>query len=302
MNNWTPEQSLRDEPYRVLLERGEFIDIGRNARHVPYKIYYPIDHDLDKIPVIIWSHGFGGNRDGAAFISRFLAGQGYILIHLTHIGTDSSLWEGKDGHAWDILQKIKISRQTSLDRMNDVPFVLDQLPIFAKGNPEIGKYMDLEHIGMSGHSFGSITTQVMAGMKFPNHDNELIDMRDQRITCGILYSPTPISHLTDASPSEVYGSISAPLLHMTGTDDDSPIEGYDYNFRLVIHEHAGHEEQYLQVLEDGDHMVYNGTRGKLARNPKRDEHEEDIKLAAFAFWEAYLKSNKSAKAWLKDNH
>ncbi len=302
MNDWSPEQAVRAEPYKVLLKRGEFIDLARDGRHVPYKIYYPTEHNLNNIPVILWSHGFGGNRDGASFISRFLAGQGYIIIHITHIGTDSSLWEGKKGHPWDILQKVKISRETTLNRMLDIPFILDQLPIFAKENPEIGKYMDLKHIGMSGHSFGSMTTQVMAGMKFPNHENELIDMQDERICCGILYSPTPISHLTNEIDSKIYGSINIPLFHMTGTDDASPLGGYDYNFRLVIHQNAGHKNQYLQILDDGDHMIYNGTRGKLGNNPKREEHEEKIKNASFAFWEAFLKNNKDAKTWLENTY
>ncbi len=299
MSIWTPETVVREEPYRVLLKRGEFIDSARDDRVVPYKIYYPDGHDLDSIPVVIWSHGFGGNRDGAAFISRFLAGQGYILVHITHIGTDSSLWEGKGGHAWDVLQKATISRKTTLSRMYDVPFVLDQLTGWGQENPEIGRYMDMTRIGMSGHSFGAMTTQVMAGMMFPNMDRQLTSLRDARISCGITYSPVPIAHLTDAPPKDIYGTIDIPMLHMTGTDDASPLEDYGYEHRLIVREHASHPEQYLQVLEDGDHMVYNGTRGKLAKNPKRDEHEEEIKHAALAFWDAYLKSDSGAKEWLE---
>ncbi len=298
MSIWTPENALIKEPHRVLLKRGEFIDSARAGRVVPYKIYYPVDHDLDKMPVILWSHGFGGNRDGASFISRFLAGQGYIIVHITHIGTDSSLWEGKGGHAWDILQKVKISRETTLDRMVDVPFVLDQLEIMAREDKDFGSYMDMDSIAMSGHSFGAMTTQVMAGMKFPDINNELIDMRDGRIKCGILYSPVPIAHLTDASHSEIYSSIDIPLFHMTGTDDASPLEGYGYEYRLVIHEHADHPEQYLQVLDGGDHMVYNGTRGKLAVNPKREEHEQAINCAVYAFCRTHLHDDADAKAWL----
>ncbi len=302
MTDWTPELSLRKEPCRVLLKRGEFIDIARGGRVVPYKIYYPTDHGIDKIPVILWSHGFGGNRDGASFLSRFFAEQGYIIVHITHAGTDSSLWEGKGGHAWDILQKARISRDDTLNRMYDVPFVLDQLVIWAKDNPEIGEYMDMSRICMSGHSFGAMTTQVMSGMKFPDHNNVLMDLRDKRITCGILYSPVPIDHLSNADPKDLYGSIDIPLFHMTGTDDASPLDGYGYEHRLVIYEHSNHPEKYLQVLDDGDHMVYNGTRGKLAQNPKREEHEEKIKLAAFAFLESYLKGSGGAKEWLRSRY
>ena len=301
MSDWSPEQALDMEPYRVLLKRGEFVDPTRDNRVVPYKIYYPIDHDLENIPVILWSHGFGGNRDGASFISRYLAERGYILVHMTHIGTDSSLWEGKSAHPWDVLQEVKITRETTLNRMYDVPFVMDELEMLKREEPELS-HMDFKRIGMSGHSFGAMTAQVMAGMLFPNHDQELMNMRDERISCGILYSPTPISHLTDAAASTVYGSIDIPLLHMTGTDDDAPLEDYGYDYRLMIHEHAGHPEQYKHILEDGDHMIYNGTRGKLAVNPKRNEHENEIKFMAHAFWDAYLKDDGRAREWLKKHH
>lgn len=302
MSLWTPQSSLRSEPYRVLLKRGEWIDDTRDGRVIPFKIYHPVGDDLEKNPIIFWSHGFGGNRDGASFISRYLAGQGYTLVHLTHIGTDSSLWEGKEGHPWDILRKAKISRETTVNRMIDVPFALDQLEAWAKDNPDVGQYMDFGRIGMSGHSFGAMTTQVIAGMNFPKVEGALHDMSDPRFHAGILYSPVPIGHLTDAAPQDIYGSIRLPLLHMTGTDDSSPLEGYEYDYRLVVKDHAGHPEQYLQVLEGGDHMVYNGTRGKLADNPLREQHEQEILDASFAFWQAYLKDDDAARDWLKSQY
>ena len=302
MSNWTPETAALETPYRVLLKRGEFIDFDRDGRVVPYKIYHPQGDDLTRSPVIIWSHGFGGNRDGASFISRYLAGQGYTIVHITHIGTDSSLWEGKEGHPWDILRKAKISRETTLNRMYDVPFVLDQLPHWAKENPEIGALMDLSKVGMSGHSFGAMTTQVMAGMKFPNADNSLSQIRDERLCCGIVYSPVPIAHLTKEPHPNVYGGIEIPLFHMTGTEDESPLEGYGYEHRLLVRDHANHPEQYTQILQGGDHMVYNGTRGKLTENPMREKHEEEIIHASHAFWDAYLKDDEGARQWLEEHY
>lgn len=301
---WSPDIDPNNEPFKILLKKGEFHDASRN-RDVPYKIYFPVDHGLEKMPVIIWSHGFGGNRDGASFISRFVSSHGYVIVHLTHHGTDSSLWEGKDGHPWDILKNTKVPRATTLDRMYDVPFVLDQLSGWADENPDVGAHMDLENLGMSGHSFGAMTTQVMAGMVFPKNEkdelrsSDLVSLREDRFKAGILYSPVPIAHLSDALPSELYGPIAIPLFHMTGTEDDSPIEGFGYAHRLVVHEHSGHPEKYLQVLEGGDHMVYNGTRGKLAKNDLRDQHEEEIKLASLGYWDYHLKNDEKAKAWLE---
>jgi len=183
--------------------------------------------------------------------------------------------------------------------MQDVCFLLDSIQDWVLERPLIGRYMDLSRIGMSGHSFGALTTQVMAGMKFPDEAGVLRDMRDERLCCGIAYSPVPIMHFTDALPEDVYSSIRIPMFYMTGTQDSSPLEeGIDYKQRLIVRDYAGHPEQYLQVLEGGDHMIYNGTRGKLAANPHREEHEALILNAVFAFWQAYLKDDGAAKEWL----
>ncbi len=300
---WHDDVSTEAGRYRVLLSRGEFVDDARanedgSVRSVSYKIYYPEGDDLApaSVPVVIWSHGFGGNKDGAAFIARYVASYGYALVHITHHGTDSSLWEGKEGHPWDHLRKAKIKRHTTLNRFRDVSFVLDSLA----NVPELAGIADLSRLGMSGHSFGAMTTQVMAGMLFPLDDGSLISLAEERFSAGLLYSPVPIAHLTDAPPQEVYSPVAMPLFHMTGTKDDSPIENFGYEQRLIVRDHSGCTENYLQVLEGGDHMVYNGTRGKLGINPLRAEHEDLIKTASLAYWDYYLKGDEAALEWLKE--
>ncbi|MCD8563293.1 MAG: hypothetical protein LRY54_04525 [Alphaproteobacteria bacterium] len=279
----------------ALIRKGEFTDPTR-GRTIPYKLYYP-DNLTEKVPLIVWSHGFGGNRDGAAFLSRFLAGHGYIILHTTHIGTDSSLWEGKPGHPWDILRQTKVTRQNSLDRFYDIPFVLDQLPAFINENPEFGPFIDTDNIGMSGHSFGAMTTQVMAGMRVPDHNNNLIQIKEERFKAGILYSPVPIRHLSDAPAEELYGGITLPLQHQTGTEDASPLENFGFEQRLAVYEHS-QGPRHLLIKQGGDHMVYNGTRGKLEVNPKREKHEQIIQTAALAYWDMMLKNSAEAKTFL----
>lgn len=306
---WNAEVSPDKEPYKVLLKRGEWVDESRRnddgtIRTIPYKIYYPVDHGLERLPVIIWSHGFGGNRDGAGFISRFLCAHGYVVVHPTHHGTDSSLWEGKEGHPWDILRQTKISRTTTLNRFKDIPFVLDRLEEWAKENPEAGDLMDFSSIGMSGHSFGALSTQVAAGQYFADENHELARLREPRISAGILYSPVPVAdHLLDKianlNDTNIYAPIEIPLLHMTGTKDDAPIGGMDYTHRLVVYEQSGCREKYILIQDESDHMVYNGTRGKLERNPLRDRHEEVIKMVALAYWQAKLGGDNAALAWLQ---
>lgn len=300
---WTPDIDPAKEPLRVLLKRGEFFDEKR-GRKLPYKIYYPEGEGLGKVPVIVWSHGYGGNRDGAGFISRFVASHGYVIVHVTHIGSDASLWEGKPGHPWDILRKSPITRAMTVERFADIPFVLDQLPGWMAENAEVGAVADLSVLGMSGHSFGAMTAQAMAGQKFPAGDADdhgvMAEFRERRFKAGIAYSMVPNRKLHGEAPEKyLYGPISIPMFYMTGTQDDSPLEGFSYDQRVVVYDHTGHAEKYLMVLKDGDHMVYNGTRGKLEENPLRGAHEEIIKMFSLAYWDAYLKDDAAAMAWLK---
>ncbi|MGB4108061.1 MAG: hypothetical protein WBK55_09760 [Alphaproteobacteria bacterium] len=300
---WDPRIDPATEPLKVLLKRGEFNDETR-GRIIPFKLYYPAGEGLpSKVPVIIWSHGYGGNRDGAGFLSRYVASHGYVIIHLTHTGSDSSLWEGKPGHPWDVLKKSPITRAMTVERFQDVPAVLDRLPKWAAENPEVGALMDLETLGMSGHSFGAMTTQAMAGENFPgDHDSpagELVSYKEKRFKAGIAYSPVPIRKLHGETPEKhFYGPISLPIFYMTGTNDDSPLEGFTYDRRVVVYDYTGAAEKYLLVLRSGDHMVYNGTRGKLEANPLREAHEGFIKILSLAFWEAYLKNDSAALEWL----
>lgn len=283
--------------YQVKIDRGTWVDAARQGRKVPYKLYTPITDDPEaSFPVILWSHGLGGGRDGAGFISRAVCAHGYVVAHIQHEGTDTSLWEGKPGHPWDVIRSTHIPRKATTQRLRDVPFALSQLDALARENT----LLDMSRIGMSGHSFGAMTTQVMAGQT-RGHGKYAYRLREGRFSAGIAYSPVPVRQKhSSASPAHYYGTIEMPLFIMTGTADDSPLEGFGYEHRLEVPEHAGGPEQSLLILNDGDHMVYNGSRGKLEDNPKRSVHENIIVTATLAFWDAYLKQDKKAKRWLTE--
>lgn len=305
---WRDNIDSDQDLHKVMIKRDKLVDSTRDDRVVKIKVYYPIlkDEDLSgpseftslRLPIIVWSHGLGGSVDGAAFLSRFIASHGYIIVHVQHHGTDSSLWEGKDGHPWDIIRKTHISREATLNRYADVPFLLDSLPKWMAEHSEVGDIADLSTLGMSGHSFGALTTQVMGGMPFPDSEGNLLSFKEDRFKAGILYSPGSVEHLGDLNWEEVYSEIDLPLFHMTGTDDGSPLSDLGYEIRLVVYEHTSKAEKHLLVLKDGDHMVFTGSRGKLGQNPNREKHEGIIKIAALAYWDMMLKDDASAKLWL----
>ncbi len=107
-----------------------------------------------------------------------------------------------------------------------------------------------------------------------------------------------MSHLSKDNPEKLFGGMDMPLLFMSGTEDDSPISGEDYTHRLPAYNYASSEEKHVLIINDGDHMVFTGSRGKLAYNPKKEHQEEIIKYSTLAFWESYLKDNSNALGWL----
>lgn len=276
------------------LARGALFDHARGGREVPYKLYIPQGAEVP-VPLIIWSHGLGGSREGAGFLARYMCERGYALLHLTHRGTDTSIWEGKPGHPWDVIRNTKISREDTHNRFYDVPFALDCLDDILSEH-EAGGLVDREKIGMSGHSFGAITTQIMAGQKIGKPDSRF-QIKESRFRAGLAYSMGP-TYNGNENPAEIYGPISLPMLYMTGTLDVAPLTGRDYTHRLDIYESASAPEQHLLVLEEGDHMVFVGSRGKLEDSPHRERHEEIIQRVSYAWWEAMLKEDREAYDWL----
>ena len=294
---WRDDIAADHEPHKVLIKRDELVDEQRDGREVPIKFYYPVlEDDSAQVPLVIWSHGLGGSRDGAGFLARFVASNGYAVLNTQHIGTDSSLWEGKPGHPWDNIRKAEITQETALNRYQDVPFVLDQLPAWIAAQDDVAGLVDLDTLGMSGHSFGAITTQIMAGQKVLQ-DDDLISLKEDRFKAAIAYSPSPPFGYDQASFDTLFADITAPVLYMTGSEDDSPITGKDYRYRIPVFDNSRGDDQYMVVLDDADHMVFAGSRGKLGKNEKRDLHEEQIKILSLAFWDAYLKDDPDAKNW-----
>ncbi|HEY8964121.1 MAG TPA: hypothetical protein VIN59_06645 [Alphaproteobacteria bacterium] len=289
---WSPDIGPSEGPFGVRIDKGEWVDASRGKRVIPYKVYHPETMNAGPYPVIIWSHGLGGTRDGAGFIARHLASHGYIQVNIQHGGTDDVLWRGMPGHPWDNIKKAHIPFEVVRNRYLDVPFALDQLE---------GLYPDLidwDRLGMSGHSFGALTTQVMAGQLAGRPDtNTPADLSDDRFVAGMLYSPVPAMRL-QMGGQDVYAPIHLPLMHMTGTEDYSPVEGFGYEKRLEVFEHAGNEDQHLVILNGADHMVFSGSRGQLKPYDSMDAHQDMIKVMTLAWWEAQLNDDGSARTWI----
>src|SRR5208283_2755635 len=140
-------------------------DAARN-RDLPVRVYLPANTAPE--PVVLFSHGLGGSRTGSVFLGEHWAARGYVAVFLQHPGSDDSVWKDEPAQ-----QRMRAMRQAaSLDnfmlRVHDVPAVLDQLAIWNadKTSPLAGR-LDLKKVGMSGHSFGAVTTEAVSGESLP---------------------------------------------------------------------------------------------------------------------------------------
>lgn len=271
----------------------DVVDSSRD-RTIPLRVYLPRGAGAPA-PVVLFSHGLGGNRDGSPFLGRHWAGRGYLAVFLQHPGSDDSVWKDTP-----VLQRMAAMREAAGARnfslrVRDVPAVLDQLEKWntTAGHPLEGR-IDPERTGMSGHSFGAVTTQAVSGQSY-----RLVGARftDPRIDAAVVMSP---SSPASGSAGQAFGKIGLPWLLMTGTDDLSVIGEADMESRLAVFPALPPGNKFELVLDKAEHSAFTERalpNDRIARNPN---HHRAILALSTAFWDAWLKGDPAARTWLED--
>ena len=266
---------------------------GARNRDVPVRIYYP-STGTQALPVIIFSHGLGGSREGYGYLGRHWASHGYIVVHPTHLGSDASVL--KSLRPLKSMRKAAVDMQNAINRPKDVSFCIDRLTELNRSDATFkGRFM-LDRIGVAGHSFGGFTALASAGQTFVNTPGQS-QLADPRIRAAIAMS-APAKPNTAAGLDQTYGSIRIPCFIMTGTMDDSPIGETKASDRRIPYDHMTEGRKYLLILTGGDHMVFSGRR--LIRGESDERFQDLILQGSTAFWDAFLKGDPDAGVWLRD--
>lgn len=125
-----------------------------------------ISNQESTYPVLLFSHGFSGHKNQNTFQIEQLVSQGYIVVGIDHTySSTTSVFS--DGRIANYVPQ-KTESIVYLDKANegwveDAKFVLDQVELLAQNDPEnrfVGR-MDMENVGMFGHSFGGATSTQM---------------------------------------------------------------------------------------------------------------------------------------------
>ena len=275
-------------------------------RAVPARVWYPKDGP-GPFPIIIFSHGLGGNRGAYAMHSSHWASWGYVVCNVQHLGSDDAVWRGV-AEPMAALRRAAADPRNLINRPKDVSFAIDQMIALNTAEGPLKGRLDTAKIGVSGHSFGGYTTLASAGMSFPIGRREM-SLGDPRIVAGIAMS-APAVGKNEAVADTLYGGIKIPILHLTGTKDNSPIGETTPEQRRMPYDHIKSGNQTLIIYRDADHMVFSGYRNDgqaidpalAARLGGRDAKLDArihtlLRESCTAFWDCWLKGDQAAKDW-----
>ena len=292
---------MRDKKYDPLKVGGQKVktldfDIEDNKRDrkIPIKVYRAVSTSQEDkaLPVVLFSHGLGGSRNNNKYLGEQWAKRGYVVVFVQHPGSDESVWKTTAmRQRMNALRKAANAENFQL-RTGDIPAVIDQLEKWNKDrNHELFGKMDLSKIGMSGHSFGALTTQAVSGQNYLRQPR----FQEKRIKASVAFSPSaPRAGSADAA----FESITIPFMCMTGTKDTSPIGNATVETRLQVYQSLPSGNKYQLVLKDGEHSAFSERSlpgDRMRRNPN---HHVLIKALSTAFWDTYLKEDSKAKEWL----
>ncbi len=126
--------------------------IGDNAIFIGAPAFMGAPYPAGKLPLVLISHGSGGNIDSLSWLANGLTAQGFIVAGVNHPGSTSG----------DSSPRRSVRHW---ERAQDVRALLDGL----LADPDLGPHIDTSHISALGFSLGGVTAMTLAGAR-PDRD------------------------------------------------------------------------------------------------------------------------------------
>lgn len=121
--------------------------------------------DQDRFPVLLFSHGLTGFRNQNTFQVEELASRGYVVVGIDHpydaaavvFPVQTAMLKLENLSGFDAYEK------KSRLWVEDAKFVLDQMELLNESDPKgiFSDRLDMDKVGMFGHSFGGATAAQM---------------------------------------------------------------------------------------------------------------------------------------------
>jgi predicted dienelactone hydrolase len=273
-------------------------------------------------PIVIFSHGALGSKDGYDYLIDYLAARGYVCVQPTH--ADSMKLAGKTGRirqAREIINSLPHDSAAWDNRAKDISFIIDSLPVIQK---QVPVRLDDSKIACGGHSFGAFTTALIGGAEPPSPATRK-DYRDNRVSAAIMMSPQGIRRDENDfgfADKQAWNKLTLPCLFLTGTLDNT--KWTQSGGRAAPFLSCPPGDKYLAVISGAAHMTFSGRgngvmvgddesgkappirqlmtkRLSQSMTPEQGDRAamlSDICKLTTSFLDAYLNGNAQAKAEL----
>lgn len=173
------------------------------------------------LPVIVFSHGFGGSMNGYAPLADFWAAHGFAVLQPTHLDSRTLGLPAEDPRTPRIWRF----------RIEDLKRVLDGLDVLEASVPGLSGRLDRSRIAVAGHSWGAQTASTLLGARVLDSDGVPgEDMADLRVKAGVLLALTGLGD--DLTPFAAenfpfmkpsFDNMTTPALIVAGDHDQSAL-------------------------------------------------------------------------------
>ncbi|HTC95743.1 MAG TPA: hypothetical protein VK699_20035 [Terriglobales bacterium] len=289
---------LSDGPYKVSLVSDVILHDAKRNKDLPLNVLYPVATGSQPLPVIIFSHGAGGSKDGYQGLTRTWASYGYVVIQPAH--ADSiALQRAQGRHPGGLLQNAEEAvsdAQAWQDRPRDISFVIDSFGELERKVPQLKNKLDATRIGVGGHSYGAYTAQAIGGATIVLLGETVpLSLADKRVKAILMMSPQGAGEMGLTHDS--WKNFTLPMMVMTGSLDRG-LKKQAPDWRKEPFDRAASPEKYYVFIDGATHMSFTGN---LAAFGAQKQIFNTIKLASFQFWNAYLKGDPAAQSYLKSD-
>jgi len=130
----------------------------------PQEAVRDVEARAGRFPLVVFSHGYSGDRRQSTHFTTHLASHGYVVASVDHTGnTTLDVFQNAADTGADATLESALAGivESATQRPSDVSFVIDQV---LAGAGDLSDHIDENaQIGMTGHSFGGWTSLMVTG-------------------------------------------------------------------------------------------------------------------------------------------
>ncbi|MEL4896818.1 alpha/beta hydrolase [Crocosphaera sp. Alani8] len=309
--------------YKIIKQVWQLTDKSRE-RSFYVDVYIPQTLEKQKIPVFVFSHGLSSRPEDYSQLLKHLASYGYLVAAPQHPGSDTIyLQEMFKGYHRNIF-----ALNDFIDRPLDISYVIDELE--RRNVAAFLGQLDLDNVGVGGHSFGGYTVLALAGatIDFENLQQDCsrfyhgIDIalllecralklprtsynfRDNRVKAVLAENPVNRSIFGQKGLS----NITIPIILSSGSNDPAapPVLEQAASFTWLTT-----PDKYWMLIEGQAHVDFSQLDGQIKQTidslayftfPSQKLINSYVDAMSIAFFEVYIQNNPTYLPYLQSSY